>query len=342
MVTKFDQQRSKFLEKLYEGSEWTDEDILSLFRFQFEYNPVYKHFCTALHKIPSHVHAIKDIPFIPVSAFKFHDVKTGDWKASQTFLSSGTTGQVRSAHHVRDINVYHHCCKTSFERIYGDPGRYTWLALLPSYIEAGNSSLVDMVSYFMSLSSRDHGFFLHDFYELDQRIKAADSNNESVVMIGVSYALLDFSARYPQELPSGSIVMETGGMKGRRTELSRAQLHHELQKGFLVDNVHSEYGMTEMMHQMYAPGKGIFSSRTGAIPVVRELNDPLALNFRGGSGLLNILDLGNIDSCSFIATDDLAIIHNDDGGLEVIGRSDNSEARGCNLLYTSTGKQVND
>jgi hypothetical protein len=282
--------------------------------------------------------SLVDIPFMPISFFKYHSVKTGGWDTGLVFKSSGTTGQLRSVHHLRDTDIYHQSCLRSI-RCIGSPADWTWLGLLPSYLENGDSSLVEMVRYFTTLSHRAHGFYLYDFKALLARLQDAMFAQEPVILIGVSYALLDFAERYPIGLGSNVRIMETGGMKGRGEELTRMQLHKRLLEVFKLDSIMSEYGMTEMMHQCYAIENGLFTAPEPVRILARDINDPLSVTFGEGSGLLNMVDPGNLDTCSFIATDDLVHIHPDQS-FEILGRSDNSEMRGCNLLYSDSGGPV--
>lgn len=334
----YESQRKNLVTRLADSAPWLWEDYLRLFQFQYTYNPLYRSFCDLLHCRPEGVGSLVDIPFMPISFFKHHTVKTGDWNTALLFKSSGTTGQLRSVHHLRDESIYHQSCLRSMDSI-GSPADWTWLGLLPSYIENGDSSLVEMVRYFTTLSHRAHGFFLYDFKALHERLKEAMDDQESVVLIGVSYALLDFADRYPIRLGANVRIMETGGMKGRGEELTRTQLHKRLIEAFKLKSIMSEYGMTEMMHQCYAIENGLFIAPEPVKILARDINDPLSITLGEGSGLLNVVDPGNLDTCSFIATDDLVHIHPDQS-FEILGRSDNSEMRGCNLLYSDSGGPV--
>lgn len=333
--TNFERERERWQERLRDTRRLSGEELLDLFTYKYRNNEVYQTFCGLIGRSPENVRRIEDIPFLPIEAFKKHVVTTGKWTAENVFESSGTTGQEPSRHHVRSLDWYRAASTRSFEAVYGAPGDYTWLALLPSYLERTGSSLVEMVRHFMSLSDRDHGFFLDDFDRLRERLGQVNLSGEQCVLIGVSFALLDFVEKGPLPLGDNVIVMETGGMKGRRMEWTRMELHTALSDGFSVKNIQSEYGMTELMQQAYAPARGMFRPAPHMHILLREITDPLAVSAGPGSGLLNVIDAANIDSCAFIATDDLVRVY-ENGDFEVLGRSDASEMRGCNMLYTNT------
>lgn len=270
-------------------------------------------------------------PFLPISLFKQHLIQTGNWTAETVFQSSGTTGQVASRHLVRNLNDYLQNALRGFAEFYGDPGEWAILALLPSYLERGGSSLVAMADYFIKKSKYpESGFFLNDFERLKDRLIACKEKGCKTLLLGVSYALLDFADAYPMDL-SGVTLMETGGMKGRRKELTRAELHTALQRAFGVDQVHSEYGMTELFSQAYSSDGTAFRPAKTMRVVTTELNDPFCLTKPGRTGVLNIIDLANLDTCSFIQTEDLGRVF-PDGSFEVLGRADIAEMRGCNLM----------
>lgn len=341
LMSEFETRRAKILAQIEQAHVDPEGLALDVFECQYKYNKVYREFCDNLKVKPKSVNALKNIPFLPISVFKNHKVVTGNWDPVITFKSSGTTGQVPSLHFVRDLQHYHDVCVSSFSHLYGSPEDYTWLALLPSYLERTGSSLVSMVNYFTTLSDRKHGFYLYNFEDLARKLEEAMRDNEKVVLIGVSFALFDFAEKYQIPLTDNIIVMETGGMKGRKEEMTRNELHDSLKVAFNCENIHSEYGMTELIHQFYAPQNGIFHQGTLHRAMVRSINDPLEIETEMANGLLNIFDPGNIDSCSFIATDDIATIH-ENGSFEILGRSDNSEMRGCNLLYTDKGVITSD
>ncbi len=272
----------------------------------------------------------EEIPFLPVSFFKTHALKTGDFEPGIVFESSGTTGMVNSRHLVRDPALYQYSFLEGFRHFYGRPEAYCVLGLLPAYLERGGSSLVYMVNELIRRSGHpESGFYLYDHAALRQALEKLESAGQKTILIGVSFALLDFAESSPMPLKH-TIIMETGGMKGRRQEITRAALHDQLCSAFGLSSVHSEYGMTEMLSQAYSFGKGVYRPVPWLKPFVRLEDDPTEVRDTG-DGLLNLIDLANRDSCSFIATDDLARIH-PDGSFEVLGRMDNSDLRGCSLL----------
>lgn len=330
--------RVELLSKLAEiAPESFEEAALAVFRYQAAQNPLYARYLELLGRPPAGIRALRDVPFLPIGLFKNYSVQSGQWTPETAFSSSGTTGQIPSRHLVRDLNFYLENTRRGFARAYGEPAGWCFLALLPSYIERGGSSLVAMADYFIRQSRYpESGFFLHEFDQLRQRLQHCRDRAIPTVLLGVSYALLDFAERYPVDL-SGIIVMETGGMKGRRREMTRSELHRTLCGAFQLREVHSEYGMTELFSQAY--GSSDFLSeltvRFTPAPVLRaiatEINDPLCPVPPGRTGTLNFIDLANIDTCSFIATEDLGKVY-PDGRFEVIGRLDAAEMRGCNLM----------
>lgn len=306
----------------------------SIFRYQYQQNHVYQRFCKLLGKQPNKITGLHDIPFLPVDLFKTHKVISGNSEPELVFSSSGTTGQATSKHYVLDKKVYDHSLNRCFERIYGSAENYCFMALLPSYLEREGSSLVYMVQKLMDQSSHaDNGFYLYDHQNLADKIERLISLHQKTILIGVSFALLDFSKKYPVSLPENIIVMETGGMKGRRREMVREELHDILCRRFQVHKIHSEYGMTELLSQGYSKGKGLFRSPPWTKVLIRDINDPFRFLPPGKTGAINITDLANIHSCAFIATQDLGRI-NEDGTFEVLGRYDNSDVRGCNLMVS--------
>jgi phenylacetate-coenzyme A ligase PaaK-like adenylate-forming protein len=269
--------------------------------------------------------------FLPISFFKSHAVQTGSWVPETTFSSSGTTGQKTSQHLVRELDFYLQNTRRGFSHFYGDPSEWAVLALLPSYLERSGSSLVAMAEHFIQLSKHaESGFFLHDFEQLKQALIHCKSKACKTILLGVSFALLDFAEQYPMAL-DGVTIMETGGMKGRRRELTRTELHETLQKAFGLENIHSEYGMTELFSQAYALGGTRFQPAPTMRVSATELNDPFCAVPVGRTGVLNITDLANLDTCSFIQTEDLGRVY-PDGSFEVLGRADTAEMRGCNLM----------
>ena len=302
-----------------------EENALRLFKIQSERNLIYREYLEHLGIEPVNINRIPDIPFLPIEFFKSHSIKTGEWTEQCVFKSSGTTKTGRSQHFIHDRGFYHNLSLKIAETHFGPLRDMKILALLPSYLEQGDSSLVDMVNYFITKSSSGSGFHLHDYDEL---IKTINDSKEQIMLFGVSYALLDLSENYEIDL-SKHIVVETGGMKGRKKEITRNELHTKLKSAFNCESIHTEYGMTELLSQAYG-SDGNLSFPVWCKPFVRDLNDPFDLN-EEGSGALNIIDLTNTHSCAFIETKDL--IHlSKNGQFEVLGRMDNSDIRGCSLL----------
>ena len=307
------------------------EKALELFKFQFEENPVYRSFCDLLYKHPSDVQKLEDIPFLPIEFFKTHKVISSKKDIQQTFTSSGTTGNVVSQHHVADLDIYKKSFQKGFAHFYGNIEDYTVLALLPSYLEREGSSLVYMVEDMIQESKHPKsGFYLNNLDALKQTLLELETSRQKTLLIGVSYALLDLVEFHQFELKH-TIIMETGGMKGRRKELIKSELHAILKKGFGVNTIHSEYGMTELLSQAYSKGNGLFSTPPWMKVLVRDPEDALTILEEKKSGGINIIDLANINSCAFIATQDLGKIHTN-GTFEVLGRFDQSDIRGCNLI----------
>ena len=304
---------------------------LEIFEYQYNNNAVYQCFAKNLNKNPEKVSQLIELPFLPVEFFKNHVVVSGNEKAQKIFESSGTTDNVTSRHHVVDLELYTESFVKTFQMFYGDPSEYIIAALLPSYIERENSSLVYMANSLIEMSCNS----LSGFYQITDNtffdnITSA-LNGKKLLLLGVSFALLDLAETKPLDL-SGSIIMETGGMKGRRKEMTRQELHKILTKAFNVSAIHSEYGMTELLSQAYSKGNGIFYPPPWLKIILRDLYDPLTLFTDSGQiGGINIIDLANINSCSFIATGDIGKLL-PCGGFEVLGRFDNSDIRGCNLL----------
>jgi len=304
---------------------------LQIFKYQFENNRVYRSFCDLLYKHPSDIKHIEDIPFLPIQFFKSHKVLSSSKPVQQTFTSSGTTGSVTSKHCVSDLSIYESSFNNTFEAFYGNIKDYTVLALLPNYLEREGSSLVYMVDHLIRASKKpESGFYLDTLSKLKDKLEVLDRQGEKVLLIGVSFALLDLVDSHHFQLKN-TIIMETGGMKGRRKELIREELHKALKKGFGVDVIHSEYGMTELLSQAYSRGNGLFKCPKWMRVFTRDTEDALTLQTKEKSGGLNIIDLANVNSCSFIATQDLARTHKD-GSFEVLGRFDDSDIRGCNLM----------
>ncbi|VAV84705.1 Possible acyl protein synthase/acyl-CoA reductase-like protein [hydrothermal vent metagenome] len=304
---------------------------LQIFKYQFENNKVYRSFCDLLYKHPSDVKSIHDIPFLPIQFFKTHQLLSSSNPVKEVFTSSGTTGQNTSKHYVTDIELYKQSFRKCFNIFYGDIKDYVILALLPSYLERDGSSLIYMINDMIVNSNQpESGFYLHDLNALKNVLVNLESQNKKTLLIGVSFALLDFVEMYQLKL-NHTLVMETGGMKGRRKELIREELHNRLKKGFGVNVIHSEYGMTELLSQAYSKENNRFQTPPWMRVFTRETEDALSIQNYNKTGGVNIIDLANINSCAFIATQDLGRVH-DDNTFEILGRFDNSDIRGCNLM----------
>jgi len=321
-------------EGIFKSLSESEFEILALqvFLFQYERNKVYAEYVNALGISASQVSKLTEIPFLPIAFFKSQRIICGDSeKFEQVFNSSTTTGNIPSRHFVEDVRLYENSFRLGFERFYGDIKQYCLLALLPSYLEKGNSSLVYMVDNLIKdTHNADSGFYMQNYEELIARIKKNEEKGQKTFLIGVTYALLKLAEEYPMELKN-TIVMETGGMKGRREELTKQEVHQLLSKAFKLKEIHSEYGMTELLSQAYSKGKGIFQCVPWMRVLARDIYDPLRVGLLNETGAMNIIDLANIHSCSFIATDDLGIV-SPNGDFEVAGRLDNSDIRGCNIM----------
>ncbi|WP_299676485.1 acyl transferase [uncultured Dokdonia sp.] len=308
-----------------------EQKALEVFQYQFEHNTIYRSFCDLLYKHPSDIKQIEDIPFLPISFFKSHEVVSSQKTTEATFTSSGTTGSTTSKHYVKDLAIYETSFLKGFTQFYGNIEDYVVLALLPSYLERTGSSLVYMVDHLMKASKHeDSGFYLNNYFALSEKLKSLDSSGQKVLLIGVSFALLDLIETYTFSLQN-TIIMETGGMKGKRKEMIREELHEVLSKGFGVSEIHSEYGMTELLSQAYSKGKGLFTTPPWMKIIARDPEDPFTIFSNSRTGGLNIIDLANIHSCAFIATQDLGTTYQD-GTFSIVGRFDNSDIRGCNLM----------
>jgi phenylacetate-coenzyme A ligase PaaK-like adenylate-forming protein len=308
-----------------------NETALQIFRFQAENNTIYSQFIKGLNIDTASVDDIYKIPFLPVEFFKSQQIVSSVDEAQVTFTSSGTTGMITSRHIVTDVSWYEQSFRKAFELFYGDIRNYCVLALLPSYLERAGSSLIYMAEDLIKQSENpDSGFYLYNHEDLYQQLQKQQAAGKPTLLIGVTFALLDFVDQYNIDFPE-LIVMETGGMKGRRKEMIREELHETLTNGFGVKHIHSEYGMTELLSQAYSKGVGIFDCPPWMKIITRDTNDPITTLTGGRTGGINIIDLANINSCSFIATQDLGKIY-PDGSFEVLGRFDNADIRGCNLL----------
>ena len=304
---------------------------LDVFKYQFENNKTYRSFCDLLNVHPSDINLLAQIPFLPIQFFKSRKIVSSNDEIQEIFTSSGTTGSITSQHFVTDIELYKESYLNGFAHFYGDIKDYVVLALLPNYLERNGSSLVFMVNDLIRKTNQsESGFYLHNLDELTQKLIKLDKNGQKIILIGVSFALLDLIEKYQFSLKN-TIIMETGGMKGRRKELVRAELHEVLKNGFGVAKIHSEYGMTELLSQAYSVGNGIFKTPPWMKILIRDTEDALTILPNQKPGGINIVDLANYNSCSFIATQDLGKI-NENGTFEIIGRFDNADIRGCNLM----------
>jgi phenylacetate-coenzyme A ligase PaaK-like adenylate-forming protein len=312
---------------------------LEIFHFQYQNNRVYRAFTEALMINPSVINSIEKIPFLPISFFKSHEIKTGEFYPKMIFESSGTTGSATSRHFVKDTGIYTESFTRAFEKNYGAINEFCIIGLLPSYLERKTSSLVFMVHELIKRSGHPQsGFYLDEFEKLKNVLEELETKKQKTILLGVTFALLDFAETFPIPLHS-TIVMETGGMKGRREEMTSTEVHEILKKKFCKNEIHSEYGMTELLSQAYSKGNGLFHCPPWMKVLVRVDEDPFLIK-SAGSGTINIIDLANIWSCSFIATDDVGKLNADArpddsvgrGSFEVLGRMDNSDLRGCSLM----------
>ena len=327
------QETSAIEKNLFNIKSETDFNAVALevFRFQYARNDIYHRFVEELGIDTAAVKNYRKIPFLPIEFFKTHKVVCGDFEPEAVFRSSGTTGMTTSHHFVKSIRLYEQSILQGFNLFFGKPESYVFLALLPTYLERTGSSLVHMADLLICLSNDENsGFYLHDYDKLAAVLTGLRRQKKKVILLGVTYALLDLAEQFPLDF-SELILIETGGMKGKRRELVREELHATLQSAFGVENIFSEYGMTELLSQAYSKGRGVFSTPPWMKVLIRDINDPLSLMPEGKSGGINVIDLANIHSCSFIATQDLGKLHTS-SGFEVLGRFDNSDVRGCNLL----------
>lgn len=326
--------REAFISSLFDDTVATlfEEKALELFRFQYQQNSIYRAFVDALGVKPDGIFRMLDIPFLPISFFKSHKVISSDSPIVRTFESSATTGQITSKHHLMDLKLYERAFLAHFIQRYGHPSEYEMLALLPSYLERGNSSLVYMVDFLVKASGgSSDAFFLYDFAALQVRWQSALGRGKKVMLWGVTFALLDFANQFPGMM-SNTVIMETGGMKGRGREPIRQEVYDVLGEAWPNVEIHSEYGMTELLSQAYAEEMDALQTPDWMRVWVRDIQDPLGPLQAQGRGSLHIMDLANVDSCAFIATQDLGEIAAD-GRFKVLGRLSHAETRGCNLLY---------
>ncbi|HEX2606007.1 MAG TPA: acyl transferase [Flavisolibacter sp.] len=325
-----------WMERVFAIKNDRDFESIALEAYQFQYNNnnIYNSYNKVLNKSPRTVRQLTDIPFLPISFFKTHKVVSTSFVPELIFKSSGTTGAFTSTHFVKDAHVYKESFLKCFRHFYGDPTDYCIIGLLPSYLERVDSSLVYMVQYLIERSGHPNsGFYLSDFEKLAQTIQQQQTKKEKLLLIGVTFALLDFARAYPVKLEN-AIVMETGGMKGRKKEMIREELYRELKTAFGVPEIHSEYGMTELLSQGYSIDGHLSIPKWMKI-YLRDETDPLTLQppQLNSSGAINIIDLANLYSCCFLATDDMGRT-GPDGSFEILGRLDNSDIRGCSQLVT--------
>ncbi len=314
-----------------------EEMAIKIFLFQYQNNAVYQQYCKTLNILPQHVHRLQEIPFLPIQFFKSKKITSTAFVPQMVFESSGTTGAVNSQHFIKDLSLYEKSFNACFKIFYGEIKDTCIIGLLPSYLQKGNSSLVYMVNELIKQSgAAQSGFYLDDYEKLNQTLLQNEAAGKPTLLIGVTYALLDFAEKFQPQL-THTIVMETGGMKGRRKELTRAEVHAALIQRLLINEVHSEYGMTELLSQAYSRGNGIFNCPPWMKVLLREADDPFniisneTLLATTANGVINIVDLANLYSCSFIATDDAGRLYST-GSFEVMGRLDNSDIRGCGLM----------
>ncbi len=325
-------ERNHLLQKIATVTPSSFNDLaLEVFRSKKRNIIHYRQFIEILHIQPQNITNLHQIPFLPISFFKTHQVQTGNWAPQIIFTSSGTTGQTPSQHFVRDINWYNRNTVVGFEDFYGKVSDFCFLALLPSYLERTGSSLIQMADYFINQSQyTESGFYLYNYETLIQHLKVLNAQKTPTILIGVSFALWELAEQFPTSLPHITI-METGGMKGKREEITRTELHNILKNAFEAKAIHSEYGMTELLSQAYSKGDGIFEASATMKIIIKEMTDPFASQKVGKSGVVNIIDLANLDSCSFIATQDIGRVF-ENQTFEILGRMDDSDIRGCNLM----------
>ena len=320
-------------EKIFDIQNHSDfkSQCLDIYHFQYQNNKVYQNYCNMICENPINVNEINKIPFLPISFFKTKKILSVN-KFEKVFYSSGTTTKSRSKHFISDLKLYQQSFINNFRLNYGNINQYTIIALLPNYYENKHSSLIYMVEKLIKLTnSNESGFYLNDYSKLSKKLIELDLKSErKTILIGVPYALLDL-INFNEFQLNNTIIMETGGMKGKRKEMVRKELHEKLKSGFGVNKIHSEYGMTELLSQAYSKGDGIFKTPLWMRVFIRDINDAQNLDFNKKSGAINIIDLANYNSCSFVATDDMGKLINENE-FEVIGRIDNSDMRGCNLL----------
>ncbi|MBT6636270.1 MAG: acyl transferase [Flavobacteriaceae bacterium] len=313
------------------SSQEFEKYSIEIFNYQFEKNTIYREFCRLTGKNPSNIRSSFEIPFLPIQFFKTHKIISSNQPIKKTFYSSGSTKNNLSKHHIIDLKLYEDCFLKIFMNFYGSPSQYNIIALLPTYLENKNSSLIYMVNKLIEKSENKHSeFYLDNYKKLKEKLLYLEEGDKKTILFGVSYALLNLIDFYKFKLKK-TIIIETGGMKGKRKELIKSELHQMLKIGFGVKNINSEYGMTELISQAYSIHNEKFKSPPWMKIYIRESEDPMNIKTDNKSGGINIIDLANYNSCSFIATDDLGRLDKN-GNFEILGRLDNSDQRGCNLL----------
>lgn len=329
----FPSRRSSLADKIFDVSNESqfNELALEIFQFQFTHNPVYKSWCDSLNRTPANVKHLNQVPFLPVEFFKNFPIKSWQGDPITTFSSSGTTGQITSQHHVADTYIYERSLMKGFQLEYGKPSDWIIIGLLPAYLERQGSSLVYMTDILIRESGQhESGFYLNNYEELALLLRRLKDNNKKVWLIGVSFALLDMAEKQP-EAWENLVVVETGGMKGRRREMIRTDLHETIRSKWRIARLHSEYGMTELFSQAWMNDSGRFHTPPWMKVMIRETNDPFSYAENGKTGGINVVDLANLDSCAFISTSDLGKKFTDET-FDVLGRFDHSDVRGCNLM----------
>lgn len=324
---------TSFIKEIFNinSSEQFNEVCLKVFNYQYKENKIYKKYVDELKVKINNIENCDQIPFLPVEFFKTHKIITGTGVVQKIFKSSGTTGFVASSHYITDLNIYEKSFVKTFNLFYGKPEKYTFLALLPSYSERNDSSLIYMVQKLMNISNKkDNRFYLYDHQELFEKITDLEKQNKKTILFGVSFALIDFFEKYNIELKHTTII-ETGGMKGRKKEIVREELHSVIKSATGLSGIHSEYGMTELLSQAYSKSNNLYKTPPWMKILIRDTNDPFNYVKPVATGGINVIDLANINSCSFIETKDLGKLHTDNS-FEILGRFDNSDIRGCNLM----------
>ncbi len=320
----------QFKQKLHNQCYDFEQMSMEAFELNYKHNPVYQQFCNHIKKKPTTTKSLLEIPFMPIEFFKSHKISIHTKKETDIFTSSGTTSSNTSKHYVYDVNFYLQNCKTIFENTYNSLEESVFLFLLPSYLERNGSSLIAMAQFFIEESNDAHsGFYLNDYTALANKINGLEHSKKNIFLIGVSFGILDFLETNPSINHKNFTIMETGGMKGRRKELTRNELHHQFDSFFGHSLYHSEYGMTELFSQAYSKGNGIFEQNNVLKIFIRDLKDPLDI-YTEGTGALNVIDLANIESVCFIGTSDQGKVSKNQ--FEILGRIDNSDIRGCNLM----------